>query len=201
MTGVRPALAPARHERRVDDELVGTFRLPRISAIDRTFSVVASFSAPMISVGRSIFAAASSRIVCTTGRLAQLSAPGAPWQTSISLCVPRASYASRSSGRSATAPSPSTWILCRFRVVWPPRAPAQAAHRWKLASLAALRFAQGPTRYAGVLAPAAALRPTVIPPPPDDPPEDDLEPAPAPSGAAASVLPRHRASATIQRAS
>ena len=32
---------------------------------------------------------------------------------------------------------------------------------------------QHTVRYAGVLAPAATLRPKVIPPPPDDPPEDD----------------------------
>ncbi len=45
------------------------------------------------------------------------------WQMSISPCAPRGLCASRSSGRSATAPSPSTWIRCRFCVVCPPPCP------------------------------------------------------------------------------
>ncbi len=68
-------------------------------------------------------------------------------------------------------------LLCRLAAAVPP--PRQ--HRWKLAPLAALRFARGPSRYAGVLAPAATVRPKVIPPPPHDLPEDGLEPAAAPS--------------------
>ena len=67
-------------------------------------------------------------------------------------------------------------LLCR----WPP-----PYHRPGSTVGSSLRSqpcacAQGPSRYAGVLAPAATLRPKIIPPPPDDPPEDDLEPAPAP---------------------
>jgi hypothetical protein len=54
--------------------------------------------------------------------------------------------------------------------------PIPRQHRWKLAPLAALRCAQGPSRYAGVLAPAATWRPWVIPPPTDEDPEDELEP-------------------------
>ncbi len=59
------------------------------------------------------------------------------------------------------------------------RAPAQAAPlEARSARSPALRA--GAHRYAGVLAPAATLRPLVIAPLPDDPPEDDLESAPAP---------------------
>src|SRR5262249_42541130 len=68
-------------------------------------------------------------------------------------------------------------LLCRLAAAVPP--PRQHTVGSSLRSQPCA-CAQGPSRYAGVLAPAATLRPKIIPPPPDDPPEDDLEPAPAP---------------------